>query len=190
MNRKEEISGFILAGGRSSRMGTDKAMLLFDGEPLLARSINLIRPFCSDLAISGQNPEYRRFNLPVVPDAFKGIGPIAGIHSCLTHSVTDWNLIVGVDLPFLNSDLITFLLASRDDFDCVIPQSPSGIEPLAGLYHKRILTEIEKQVQRGDFKLMNLFEQLNVTFPDCSGLLRKYPRLFTNLNRPEDYKAI
>lgn len=171
-------------------MGTDKAMLLFDGEPLLARSINLIRPFCSDLAISGQNPEYNNFSLPLVADTFQEIGPIAGIHSCLTHSATNWNLIVGVDLPFLNSDLITFLLASRDDFDCVIPQSPSGTEPLAGLYHKRILPEIEKQVQCGDFKLMNLLRKLNVCFADCSGLLIEFPRLFTNLNRPEDCKTL
>lgn len=187
---KTEISGFVMAGGQSSRMGTDKAMLQFEGSTLLSRSIKLIRPFCTSVSVSGQNPDYGLFQLSVIPDIFPGSGPIGGIHSCLEHSSTDWNLVVGVDLPFLNEELIGFLIKNTTGFDCVIPRTPSGIEPLAGLYHHRILPIVTTQIQIGDFKLMHLLEKVNVNFIDCSPLIRKYPRLFTNLNHPEDYNTL
>jgi molybdopterin-guanine dinucleotide biosynthesis protein A len=187
---KEEISGFILAGGKSSRMGTDKALLMFGGEPLLERAINQIRPFCRSVSVSGQNPEYRRFGVPLVSDVFSGSGPIAGIHACLTSSSTDWNLLVGVDLPFLNDALFRFLLDNADGYDCVIPRSRLGIEPLSGLYHRRSLPEVERQIHQGDFKLINLLQKLNVSFADCNSLILDFPRLFVNLNYPDDYLKI
>lgn len=190
MIERTELSGFVLAGGKSSRMGTDKALLLFEDETLLRRAIRLMRPFCSLISVSGNNPEYMMYNLPIVPDVYPECGPLGGIHSCLEHSSADWNLIVGVDLPFLNEELITFLLENTAGFDCVIPRSLTGIEPLAGLYNRRILPEVTTQIQLGDLKLIHLLEKLNVNFLDCSRLIEKFPRLFTNLNHPEDYNRL
>ncbi len=190
MNNKLELSGFILAGGKSKRMGKDKAFLTIQEEPMLKRAISLIQPFCQTVSISGQNPAYNVFKLSVIADTYPGCGPIAGIHSCLSYSSTDWNLIVGVDLPFLNEELINYLILNMGEFDCIIPESNSGIEPLAGLYNKQILPKVESQIQCGDFKLMNMLGKLNACFLDCNELVEKYPRLFANLNRPEDYHSI
>lgn len=190
MGTKSEISGFILAGGKSVRMGTDKALLLIEDEPLMQRMISLIQQNCERNYISGQNKDYSVFNLEMVPDLISGIGPIAGIYSALKHSKTEWNLLVSVDTPFLNNELLELLISSQGEFDCVIPQHTNGVEPLAGLYHKRIISEIEEMIKNGDYKLMNLLSRLNTRYLDCNPLIKKHPRLFMNLNRMEDYRSI
>jgi len=190
MERKPEISGFILAGGKSSRMGTNKALLTFQNKPLLKHMANLIEPFCSNIAISGECVDYHVFGIKMVPDHYSDCGPIAGIYSSLQYSQTDWNLLVSVDAPFVNEELFCYLIANIKNCDCVIPKHTSGIEPLVGLYHKRILPVIDKMIKDGDFKLMNLLLKLNTRFLDCDELIKKYPRLFLNVNRMDDYLSI
>ena len=190
MERKPEISGFILAGGKSSRMGTNKALLTFRNEPLLKHMANLIEPFCSSIAISGAHTDYHEFGINMVPDQYADCGPIAGIYSSLQYSQTDWNLLVSVDAPFVNEELFRYLLANIGNCDCIIPKHTSGVEPLVGLYHKSIWPVINGMIEDGDFKLMNLLLKLNTRFLDCDELIKKYPRLFLNINRMEDYLSI
>lgn len=190
MNNKSTISGFILAGGFSSRMGTDKALLKITGEPLLGRMIKIISPFCSNVAISGMKEDYLVFNTEMIADLVAGIGPISGIYSSLKFSNNDWNLLVSVDVPFFNAELAELLISNKDGFDCVIPKHDSGLEPLVGLYHKNVLPAVDEMIKNGDYKLMNLLSKLNACYLDCNFLIKKYPRLFMNLNRPEDFNSI
>ena len=190
MNDKSTISGFILAGGLSTRMGSDKALLKISGEPLLGRMITIIRPFCQNVAISGMKDDYLVFNTEMVADCLAGIGPISGIYSSLKFSNSDWNLLVSVDVPFLNAELLELLISNMDDFDCIIPKHDSGLEPLVGLYHKNVLPVVENMIKHEDYKLMNLLSKLNACYLDCNFLIKKNPRLFMNLNRPEDFKSI
>lgn len=183
-------SGFILAGGKSSRMGTDKALIVFQNEPLLGRMKKLIDPFCNQVFISGINPEYAGFDAPLIPDVFSECGPISGLYSCIKFSASEWNLIVSVDSPFVNEELFSLLISHATDCDCVIPQHESGVEPLIGIYHKKSLPMIEEMIHSGDFKLMNLLAKLNTKYLDCNPLILKYPRLFFNLNRMEDFQSI
>ncbi len=171
-------------------MGTDKALLQFQGEPLLKRMISLIEPFCDTLAISGQNPEYSVFNVSMIPDCFAGSGPISGLYSVLNSSSTEWNLVVSVDVPFVNDELISSLIASRLEYDCVVPKHIGGVEPLIAMYHKRCLPHIEEMISSGDFKLMNVLEKLNVRYLDCTDMEQKYPRLFYNLNHKKDFESL
>lgn len=190
MNRKTELSGFILAGGKSSRMGFDKAFLLVENKPLLQNMIEVIQPFCQKIAISGQNSDYADFHLEMVPDVFSEIGPISGLYSVLQYSSTEWNLIVGVDIPFLDEELISYLISNIGDCDCVIPKHINGVEPLAALYHRRILPVIDTQISEGIFKLTKLLSEINTCFIDCNQLIDKNPKLFHNLNSLEDYQNI
>lgn len=187
---KSDISGFILAGGKSSRMGTDKALLVFQEEPLLKHMIKLIEPFCDNIAISGQNSDYSIFGVEMIPDLYSDCGPIAGIFSSIHHSLTNWNLLVSVDVPFVNEELILFLISNIGEFNCIVPEHSSGVEPLIGLYHKRTLQVIEEMIKTGDYKLTNLLSKLNTRYLDCNDLIKKYPRLFMNINRLEDYQSI
>jgi len=190
MEEKVFRSGFILAGGKSSRMGTDKALILFQNEPLLGHMKNRIEPFCNQVFISGSNPEYAGFDAPLIPDVFPECGPISGLYSCLKFSSSEWNLIVSVDSPFVNEELFSLLGAQAIDYDCVIPKHKSGVEPLIGIYNKRSLPVIEEMIHAGDFKLMNLLARLNTSYVDCNSLIHKYPRIFFNLNRLEDFQSI
>lgn len=190
MEIKTDISGYILAGGKSSRLGTDKALLLVQEEPLLMRIKRLIDPFCKTVVISGHKNEYVDFTIKMVPDLYPGIGPISGIISSLKHSSTEWNLLVSVDTPFINTELIQSLIAQTGQYDCIIPEHDGGIEPLIGLYNRQILPQLEEIINQGDYKLMRLVTKLNTRYLDCRPLIQKYPRLFFNINRPEDYNSI
>ena len=190
MPNRTSISGFILAGGKSRRMGTDKALLTFQGKPLLEHMIGLIEPLCKKVAISGQNPDYTSFGIEMVPDLYIDCGPITGILSALNYSVSDWNLFVSVDVPFVNEELFFLLISNIGEYDCIIPEHTSGVEPLIGLYHRRILPVVEELIKAGDYRLTNLLSKLNTRYVDCNELIKKYPRLFMNINRMEDYQSI
>jgi molybdenum cofactor guanylyltransferase len=185
-----DITGFILAGGKSRRLGTDKALLTFQGKPLLKHMIGLIEPLCDKVVISGQNSDYTSFGVEMVPDLYSDSGPIAGIFSALKYSSSDWNLLVGVDVPFVNKELLLLLISNIRKYDCIIPMHTSGVEPLIGFYHRRISPVVEELIKAGDYRLTNLLSKLNTRYVDCNDLIKKYPRLFMNINRMEDYQSI
>jgi len=184
------ISGFVLAGGKSRRMGTDKALLMFQDKPLLLHMIKLIEPLCDMVAISGQNSEYESSGVKMVPDLYSDCGPIAGLYSALKYSISDWNLLLSVDVPFVNDELLLSLISNIGESDCIIPKHDSGVEPLIGLYNRRAVPIIEEMIKSGDYRLTNLLSKINTRYLDCDDLIKKYPRLFMNINRKEDYLSI
>jgi molybdopterin-guanine dinucleotide biosynthesis protein A len=152
--------------------------------------ISLIEPFCNKVFISGQNSDYSSLGIEMVPDLYSDCGPIAGIYSALKYSVSDWNLLVSVDVPFVNEELFLFLISNIGEYDCIIPKHTSGVEPLIGLYHRRAVPIIEEMITTEDYRLTNLLSKLNTRYLDCNDLIKKYPRLFMNINRMEDYQSI
>jgi len=190
MEESSTISGFVLAGGKSTRMGTDKALLMIHDLPLLQHMIHLIQPFCQDVFISGQNLAYSNCQVEMIPDVIQNCGPIAGLYSSLSVSENDWNLIVSFDTPFVTEDLLLLLIQNASNCNCVIPKHHFGVEPLIALYHKSCLSSIEKSINSGNYKLIDLISKLDTTYIDCNDLVGKYPKLFFNLNRMEDYLSI
>ena len=190
MEIKTTLSGYILAGGKSSRMGTDKALLLVQQEPMLRRMIGLLKPFCKTIAISGEKPGYYEFNLEIVKDLYTDCGPISGIISSLKHSSTDWNLLISVDVPFMNEAFIQYLISHLGNYDCIIPEHEGGVEPLMGIYNKQIIPVVEEMIGLGDYKLKRLLSKLNVRYVNCNPLIKQFPRLFVNINLPGDYQSI
>lgn len=190
MDNRTDISGFILAGGKSSRMGKDKALLELNSESLLKRMIGLLMPHCTTIYISGSPERYSGFGLEILDDFYKGCGPMGGLHASLSYSPTEWNLVTSVDTPFINPELIALLISGIGYFDAVVPQHRTGIEPLIGLYNKRALSIIENQIRNGKYKMRQLLSELNVNYIDCSHLLEKFPDLFLNINFPEDFSRI
>ncbi len=181
-----QITGIILAGGKSTRMGIDKTLLQLNGQTLLGRSIELIQPFCDSLLISSNNPAHKKLGLKTIPDEIYDCGPIGGIYSCLKQSETDWNFVISVDSVFVEPEFVHFLISEIEDFDAVVPIHSKGKEPLIALYHKNSLAEIEKMIQYGNFKMHNLLNFLNIKWIDSQNWVDKYPKLFYNINRPED----
>lgn len=181
-----QITAIILAGGKSKRMGADKALLEIDGLTLLERSISLCQKVCDDIIISSDNEEHAKYGFPIIADEVDNCGPIGGISTCLKHSKTAWNFVISVDAAFVEKEFLTFLISNIGECDLLVPIHKRGKEPLIALYNKSCLPAMEEKLQSGDFKMHNLLSSINTKFIDSNQWLEKYPKLFHNLNRPED----
>ena len=187
--KNADITGIILAGGRSSRMGTDKAFIKIGNKTLIENAIDLIKDYCGEILIStnihtGNSFPERR----LIPDERQGLGPIGGIYSCLKRSGTEQNLVIAVDIPYINNGLIQFLLSNVADFELVIPVTGKGKpEPLCAVYKKSILPYLEKMIAETDLKVQNLMKYCKTEKLNVSGEQKFYhDRLFHNVNTPDD----
>lgn len=181
-----QITGIILAGGLSKRMGTDKALIQHNGKTLLENAIEICKPACKSIIISSNNPEHGKYGHPLIADVIQDCGPIGGIYSCLEKSDTDWNFVISVDTPFVTGDFIEFLLLQTGNFDAVIPLHSGKTEPLIALYNKTCLTVMQSQIRLNQFKLQTALALLKTHFIEVDQWLNKTSLLFKNLNRPED----
>src|SRR5690242_11391974 len=121
------MAGFVLAGGKSSRMGTDKAFLEFHGQILLSRAMNLIRGICPDVHVVGPKNKFQQFG-PVVEDLYPDRGPLGGIHAALSTSTKDLNLILAVDLPQVEAAFLEYIItkARATDVLVTVPRAGGG----------------------------------------------------------------
>jgi len=181
-----QITGIILAGGQSARMGKDKALLQIDGRTLLERALEICNPVCTVVLISSNNPEHEKYGYSIIPDEIKNCGPIGGIYSSLKKSDSVWNFVLSVDSVFVEPEFVGFLISEIGNFDAIIPVHENGKEPLIALYNKNCITAIETAINSGDFKLQHFLGKIKVKEIDSREWLQKYPRLFINLNRPGD----
>lgn len=187
---KNEITGIILAGGKSSRMGKDKALSDFNGKKLVSYAIETLKPLCDPLIISAnQKPEkYEAFGLPVISDEIKDIGPMGGILTCLKYSETQHNLIISCDTPFVNSELFRYLLNEIENFQVVVPSHETFlIEPLNAYYNTNIIGALEKSIHEGNYKLMDFFKKVRFKSVGINEKLPFYKEhLFLNINTMKD----
>lgn len=188
--KQEEITGIILAGGKSSRMGKDKGLCGFKGKPLVSYAINTLAPLCKNLMISANYfPEkYAEYNFPVVEDEIKGIGPIGGILSCLKKSPTRHNLVLSCDTPFVSTDFFRYLLENIENYQVVAPSHETFlIEPLSAYYNTNVIADMEAVVSEKNFKLLNFFTKIRFkALPYSPGLPFYIPYSFININTPDD----
>lgn len=197
------IAGIVLAGGQSSRMGTDKAMLDIGGMPSISRAAGALRGVAAQVVIAcgeKEREEYRFLNLPQAPDLFPGCGPLAGIHAGMMHSPAEWYAAVACDLPFVTADFLRCMIAraaedtaaGSDAPQAVLPVSAEGrLQPLLGLYRRDALPFLEEALAAGRFKVMDWLRNLDVRqVPEslCSGVRRDHPSPLLNMNTPEDYR--
>jgi molybdopterin-guanine dinucleotide biosynthesis protein A len=185
-------AGFVLAGGRSSRMGQEKALLELCGTPLVVRAVRLVMSVCPFVAIIGPPEHYAHLGFPVIADEQPSLGPLGGILTALGRSTADWNLVVACDLPYLSAEWLRFLVgrARASRARVVLPVSAAGPEPLCAVYHRDCATEIRAQVERGVLKVTRALENAGVEQILPSEILPFDARglLFQNLNSPEDYE--
>ena len=185
---KHEVTGIILAGGESNRMGKDKGLCEFKGKPLISYAIDALLPLCGTILISSNNIEdYQKFGYQVIIDKHEGIGPIGGIYSSLKKSVTKHNLIISCDTPFLNTPLLEFILDNSDNYEIVVPEhSNSLIEPLAAYYSSDIVNLLEISIKKKDYKLMNFLNKVKFKKINVDSIYGFSNKLFINLNTPDD----
>ncbi|KAF0237315.1 MAG: molybdopterin-guanine dinucleotide biosynthesis protein A [bacterium] len=187
----QSISGFIQAGGKSQRMGQNKALLKLAGYKLIEYSIKSLTPIVSQLGIITSTPEvYSDLNIASYPDIWPGLGPLAGIYAALEYSENDYVLSLACDMPFIPSDLLKLLVKYGENHQVCVPLDFQGqIQPLCALYHKscqpNILTLINqaKYAPRGLFSLV----KTQIVSFECFAHLSGAKHFFENINSPEDF---
>jgi molybdopterin-guanine dinucleotide biosynthesis protein A len=186
-NKIKNTNGYILAGGKSSRMGTDKGLLLIEGKAMIEYVIQQMQPLFSNLVIVSNNPEYEKFGLKVIPDLIKDIGPAGGIYTALNHSDNQLNFIVSCDMPFVTKEAIAFLVTNSNDSQIVLLENHGKLEPLFGVYSKDCEEKWLQLIQQGKvklqdmvlhFKLKTLSVENNEIFPAS---------FFKNINTKADF---
>ena len=183
---KEEIGGIIMAGGMSSRMGTDKALVIFEGKRLIDYAIDLLKPFCTEIIISTNQRQHEKLGFRTVADRYQKCGPIGGLHAALTATNFDHNIVISCDVPFVQSELIELLLANTRGFDAVVPVHKCGIEPLVAVYRKEMASFFETQLIERNYKLQQVIHSSKLNLLEVDRLVAKYPRLFDNMNSMEE----
>jgi len=186
-----DFSGFVLAGGRSSRMGSDKAFLEFNGRTLLARAVELLKGLTPEVRIVGPAIKFAACG-PVVEDIYGGRGPLAGIHAALASSATELNLMLAVDLPFVTESLLQFIVdcGRASDALVTVPRIAGGYQPLCAVYRRAFAPLAEAALASGHNKIDALFSSTKTRVLEESELGRFAfcARMFENLNTPEDFR--
>ena len=187
------ITAAILAGGASSRMKCDKALLPYRGERFIERIFRQLSGIFPEVILVTNSPEMYRF-LPcrIVADIYPGMGALAGIHSGLTHGASAYVFVVACDMPDLNGRLIQLLVSRAEGVDVVIPESENGLEPLHAIYGKGCLTAMNEALLSGKSKIVACFGQLKVDVVSRREIAAIDPAFssFRNINTPEEYFRI
>ena len=180
-------AGFVLVGGRSARMGRDKALLRYKSKPLLEHAAQQVLSAAGNVTLIGDPALYGQFGYPVYPDRVPGCGPLGGLYTALSRTQADWNLIVACDLPSIcELQLKLILEAANEACDCVVPQLKNELtEPLSAAYHRRCLPKVEQALANNALRMRDLIRELSTIT-----LTGWEPELFHNVNSPADWKTI
>lgn len=183
------LTGFVLAGGKSTRMGRDKAVLSLNGRTLLETALAAARSVAREVFILGPPRLYQDF-APAIADVFPGCGPLGGIHAALAQTKSEFNLIIAVDTPFLSAGLLRYLaeraLASRPVVTA--PEVNAYPQPLCAVYSRDFLPIAEQALKAGNYKIVPLFPRTGTLLIAETELARFAftAEMFENLNTPED----
>ncbi|MBW4056999.1 MAG: molybdenum cofactor guanylyltransferase [Proteobacteria bacterium] len=188
------VTGVILAGGASRRMGMNKSFLKIGERLFIERVYSIMAMLFRDIIMVTNTPElYEFISCRTVADIYSGAGPIAGLHAGLRASCTDRIFAAACDMPFLNAALIRLICQNFEGYDAVVPLNCSGFrEPLHALYAKSALNAMQQVIELGDKSIMNLLDRLktkqiaNDTFHSIHGA----DESFRNLNTPEEFSEV
>lgn len=186
----DTVSAAILAGGKSTRMGRDKAMIPIDGVPMIGRILGTLQKITAQIAVISNRTDIRYLpGIPVYPDLISNRGPAAGIHSALVHARTEKVLIVPCDMPFLSEELFRYILGFPDPGDALVIEADGIRNPLCGLYHRRILPLIEPEIRAGRHTPQHLLDLIEARTIALTPALPFFtPRLAANINDETDLR--
>jgi len=193
MDGTSDVTAFILAGGKSSRMGTEKAFVEFEGRTLLARALELARSVASQVYIVGDRAKFADF-APVIEDIFRECGPLGGIHAALLASRTELNLILAVDTPFISRGFLQYLIsqaAKSPEAIALVPHCSGYSHPLCAVYRPAFAAAAEAALRAGSNRIDRLFSEVRsrILSQDEIEAAGFSAEIFRNLNTPEELEA-
>ena len=185
---RTNVTGIILAGGKSSRMGTDKGLLQLCGKQIVSYAIDALSGICDRIIISTTSDAYQSLGYEVIADEIPGIGPMGGVYSALKESKTGKNLILSCDLPFVSKELLEHILSHGEGYQVAVPcQGNQHYEPLCGFYDLSIIDKLGVFIRKENYKLPDLFDEISINKLIINDRLSFYcENLFLNINTKND----
>jgi len=182
------VSAAIMAGGKSRRMGQDKAWIELDGEPLIERVADVLGQVADEVIVVANEPRYASLGLRVVKDRYPDGGALGGIATGVGAATHDTVLVAACDMPFLSADVWRMLLGHAGEADVVIPRVGGEYETLHALYTKACLPHMARALAENRLRVIAFFDQVRVLAIDEPELRAVDPdlRSFTNVNTPEE----
>ncbi len=186
------VTGVVLAGGASRRMGRDKAFLELEGRPLIGVVIARMASVCAEvLVVAGNAALYAGLGVEVVEDRFRGVGALGGLHAGLEAARHDLALAVGCDMPFLNPALLRAFVAWSEGHDVALLRRGEQVDPLHAAYRRTCLPAMEEAIRAGKRRIISFFPRVRVRYvtPEEIAPLDPHLRSFRNVNTPQEWAA-
>lgn len=191
----KNLTGIVLAGGASRRMGHDKAFLALGGQSLIEVVIERLAQVCREvLVVAGDTQPYVGLGVPVVEDRFRGVGVLGGLHAGLEAAAHELTLAVGCDMPFLNLHLLRTFADWAEGFDVAVlrHEDEEQVEPLHGAYRRTCLPAMEVAIRAGRRRIISFFPYVKVRYVSPAEVTPLDPglRSFRNVNTPEEWEGV
>lgn len=186
-----QATGIILAGGKSSRMGEDKGLVLLNGKPMIQYVIEALKEVVSDIIIISNNASYNKFRIPVYADIIKDKGPVGGIYTGLYHSKTQLNFCISCDVPMISSDFIFWLLNKSGNASITLPMYKDKIHQMIGVYSKQVLSNFKESTEKEHLKLSQVNKDMACEIIDIEKEYANFEELiFSNINTKNELISI
>ncbi|MCK4509386.1 MAG: bifunctional molybdenum cofactor guanylyltransferase MobA/molybdopterin-guanine dinucleotide biosynthesis adaptor protein MobB [Desulfuromonadales bacterium] len=185
----DNVTGILLAGGKSRRMGYDKAHIEIGGHRLLTRSLDLLCHYFATVLIAGDRQDLVRPNIPAIPDIYPG-SALGGLYTGLQSAKTDWIFVAPCDMPYPDAKILELLLRHRNGADAVVPRTPAGYEPVFALYHKSCLPHMLTMLQQEQYRIYDFYQRIKVHYLDWQQMPDGWERSLLNINTPEQLKEL
>ncbi|GAW92030.1 molybdenum cofactor guanylyltransferase [Calderihabitans maritimus] len=184
-----KASGVVLAGGKSSRMGTNKALLAVHGQTMIEHVVEEMRKAFREVIIVTNEPHlYSGLGVRVITDLIPGLGPLSGIHAGLTASSYEYSFVTACDMPFIDHRLAAYLVQEAPGYDVVVPQKGDYLEPLHAVYSKACIAPIKMCLENRIFKIIAFYPAVKVKFVGIERMrpLADLEKVFFNVNTPQE----
>jgi molybdopterin-guanine dinucleotide biosynthesis protein A len=182
-------TGVLLSGGKSLRMGQDKAQIEFRGQTLISWALDFLRLNFASVLIAGDRPDLATAEIPAIPDLYPG-SALGGLYTGLKSARTDWIFVAPCDMPYPDAKILELLLKHRNGADAVVPRTPQGYEPVFALYHKNCLPHMEEMLQQGQYRIYDFYQRIKVHYLDWSQMPTGWERSLLNINTPEQLEQL
>jgi len=192
-DRRLKITGVLLTGGESRRMGRNKALLEIDGKSLIERNLEVLSHVCSEVLISSREEAlYQGYGYPIITDVVIGKGPLGGLYAVLQKARYEQLFLVGCDMPFLQEEAIRIMFAQMEDYDAVVLDVHQKLHPLHAFYHKRIMGLVEEKMRNDQLRITEVLKECNTKILLAEEMNLTNKKLVEdsvwNVNTPDEWK--
>jgi molybdopterin-guanine dinucleotide biosynthesis protein A len=193
LESKNKITGIILSGGKSIRMGENKAFIEIEGVPIIHTIYTLFKDLFQEVIIVANQKElFSNFNSKIFSDLLPNKGVLGGLYTGLFYSTFNYSFCVACDMPFIKISLVQYLIQRIKDEDVIVPRTKDGLQPLHAIYSKNCLDPIKKIFKQGKYKIIDFYNMVNVKIVEENDFFSLDPFMesFINVNTPEELLSV